>query len=62
MFMLDDHPNYDTYRVLMHEYKLTYILCRVLMLGATGVGKSALCSQFLSSEHINTYATVGKLL
>merc|ERR1711892_1082551 len=31
---------------------------RVLMLGGPGVGKSALCSQFLSSEHINTYESV----
>ena len=31
------------------------VLARVLMLGASGVGKSALCTQFLSSAHINTY-------
>jgi len=31
---------------------------RVTMLGATGVGKSALTSQFLSSDHMNTYDTV----
>ena len=35
---------------------------RVTMLGATGVGKSALTSQFLSSDHMNTYDTVGKLI
>eukprot|EP00092_Neocalanus_flemingeri_P023604 GFUD01025598.1.p1 GENE.GFUD01025598.1~~GFUD01025598.1.p1 ORF type:complete len:198 (+),score=83.62 GFUD01025598.1:749-1342(+) len=28
------------------------------MLGSTEVGKSAICSQLLSSEHINTYDTV----
>ena len=38
------------------------IYCRVLILGAAGVGKSSLCSQFLSSEHINTYATVGEFV
>ena len=30
------------------------------MLGAQGVGKSSLCSQFLSSEHVNTYEKVGE--
>ena len=30
------------------------------MLGAEGVGKSSLCAQFLSSEHINAYDRVGK--
>ena len=34
---------------------------RVAMLGASEVGKSALTSQFLSSDHMNTYDTVGKL-
>ncbi len=33
---------------------------RVAMLGASGVGKSALTSQFLSSDHMNTYDAVGK--
>ena len=32
---------------------------RVAMLGAPDVGKSALTSQFLSSDHMNTYDTVG---
>lgn len=31
---------------------------RVLMLGAASVGKSSLCAQFLSSEHINAYDKV----
>lgn len=31
---------------------------RVMMLGGAGVGKSSLCSQFLSSEHANTYERV----
>ena len=30
------------------------------MLGASQVGKSSLCAQFLSSEHINAYDKVGK--
>ena len=30
------------------------------MLGGQGVGKSAICSQFLSSDHVNTYESVGK--
>ena len=30
---------------------------RVLLLGASGVGKSSLCCQFLSSENVNTYET-----
>lgn len=34
---------------------------RVAMLGAASVGKSSLTSQFLSSDHMNTYDTVGKL-
>ena len=40
-----------------------YNLCfnRVLMLGASGVGKSSLCSQFLSSENIKTKNTLGEL-
>ena len=33
---------------------------RVAMLGASGVGKSALTSQFLSSDHMNTYDNIGK--
>ena len=33
---------------------------RVVMLGGPGVGKSAICSQFLSSDHVNTYESVGK--
>ena len=33
-------------------------MCRVMMLGGAGVGKSSLCSQFLSSEHANTYERV----
>ena len=33
---------------------------RVLLLGASGVGKSSLCAQFLSSEHINAYDKVGQ--
>ena len=32
---------------------------RVVMLGGGGVGKSAICSQFLSSDHVNTYESVG---
>jgi len=34
------------------------VIHRVLMLGSTDVGKSAICSQVLSSEHANTYDTV----
>ena len=34
---------------------------RVTILGAAGVGKSALTSQFLSSDHMNTYDSVGKI-
>ena len=30
------------------------------MLGAASVGKSSLCAQFLTSEHINAYDTVGE--
>ena len=33
---------------------------RVVMLGGQGVGKSAICSQFLSSDHVNTYENVGR--
>ena len=35
---------------------------RVVMLGSQGVGKSAICSQLLSSDHVNTYESVGKYL
>jgi len=31
---------------------------RVVMLGGYGVGKSAICSQFLSSDYVNTYESV----
>ncbi|KAK2708788.1 hypothetical protein QYM36_014413, partial [Artemia franciscana] len=30
---------------------------RVLMIGATGVGKTALTRQFMTSEYLNTYET-----
>lgn len=33
---------------------------KVAMLGATGVGKSSLTSQFLTSDHMNTYDNVGE--
>lgn len=34
---------------------------RVLMLGASGVGKTALTAQFMTSEYLNTYeASLGK--
>ena len=33
---------------------------RVVMLGGPGVGKSAISSQFLSSDHVNTYESVGE--
>ena len=33
---------------------------RVLLLGGPQVGKSSLCAQFLSSEHINAYDRVGE--
>ena len=39
---------------------LTCPVYRVVMLGAQGVGKSAICSQFLSSDHVNTYENVGE--
>ena len=35
-------------------------LAKVLMLGAPEVGKSSLCVQFVTSEHVNTYHSVGK--
>lgn len=36
---------------------------RVVMLGDSGVGKTALVSQFMTSEYMNTYdASLGKLL
>lgn len=35
---------------------------RVVLLGDSGVGKTALVSQFMTSEYINTYdASLGKL-
>ena len=37
-----------------------YPVHRVVMFGGAGVGKSALCSQFLSSDHVNTYESVGE--
>ena len=33
---------------------------RVSVMGAADVGKSSLTSQFLSSQHMNTYDTVGQ--
>ena len=35
-------------------------LVKVLMLGASEVGKSSLCVQFVTSEHVNTYHSVGE--
>ena len=40
--------------------QLSSDLVKVLMLGAPGVGKSSLCVQFVTSEHVNTYHSVGK--
>ena len=38
-----------------------FCLSRVLLLGSRGVGKTALCTQVLSSEHTNTFEdTAGK--
>ena len=37
------------------------LIPRVLLLGAGQVGKSSLCAQFMSSDHVNTYLKVGKL-
>ena len=34
--------------------------CRVLLLGQSQVGKSSLCAQFMSSDHVNTYLRVGQ--
>ena len=34
---------------------------RVLLLGSGQVGKSSLCAQFMSSDHVNTYLRVGKI-
>lgn len=31
------------------------VTARVVMLGGPGVGKSAICSQLLTSDHVNTY-------
>ena len=36
-------------------------LVRVLILGASGVGKSSLCAQFVTSEYVNTYHQVGEI-
>ncbi|CAB4060161.1 unnamed protein product [Lepeophtheirus salmonis] len=38
-----------------------WLYYKVAMLGASGVGKSALTSQFLSSDDMNTYDSVGKI-
>ena len=35
-------------------------LSRVLLLGQSQVGKSSLCAQFMSSDHVNTYLRVGE--
>ena len=47
------NENKDKNEPSLRENKLV----RVLLLGASGVGKSSLCCQFLSSENINTYET-----
>ena len=36
------------------------ILFRILLLGSGQVGKSSLCAQFMSSDHVNTYLKVGE--
>ena len=38
----------------MHTASFTILLIRVLILGASGVGKTSLCSQFLSSTNNNS--------
>ena len=40
--------------------QLSSDLVKVLMLGAAEVGKSSLCVQFVTSEHVNTYHSVGE--
>ena len=44
---------------MMHYAATSYLsvvsLLRVLVVGGQGVGKSSLCSQFVSAENINTY-------
>ena len=39
----------------MQTVSFTILLIRVLLLGAAGVGKTSLCSQFLSSANNNSY-------
>ena len=46
---------------LVQLQEVTTDLVKVLMLGAPEVGKSSLCVQFVTSEHVNTYHSVGKV-
>ena len=45
---------------LVQLQEVTTDLVKVLMLGAGEVGKSSLCVQFVTSEHVNTYHSVGQ--
>ena len=36
-------------------------LVRVIIIGGDKVGKSSLCAQFVTSEHVNTYNVVGSI-
>lgn len=53
-FLLSSPVNYPP--TLNYRY-------RIVMLGDTGVGKTALVSQFMTSEYMHTYdASLGKLV
>ena len=45
----------------MFEILTRVLYFRVLLLGSGQVGKSSLCAQFMSSDHVNTYLKVGEL-
>ena len=58
-YVLSKYGWFHHYINLFLNYTFKDLYFRVLMLGSSGVGKSALCSQFMSSDHINTYIKIG---
>lgn len=61
--LIEAVPEEDEEEVPVPGPETTTIKYRVAMLGDNGTGKTALVSQFLTSEYMNTYdASLGKVM
>lgn len=56
MDLIVNIDNTIIYFVFKMHLDIFFICCRVLMMGAPGVGKTALARQFMTSEYKGTYA------